>query len=85
MKLPRDLTGTEVGPTTRACGLSICDRLALGDKGRRKVVVAAWQEERKQEEITHPLLEQKVPIGLLPFVQARLRGETTGYLPYLSR
>jgi CRISPR-associated protein Cas1 len=60
----------------------------LGDKGRRKVV-AAWQE-RKQEEVTHPLLEQKVLIGLLPFVQARLmaraiREETTGYLPYLSR
>lgn len=60
----------------------------LGDKGRRKVVTA-WQE-RKQEEITHPLLEQKMPIGLLPFVQARLmarviRGESSGYLPYLSR
>ncbi|MHB1617834.1 MAG: type I-C CRISPR-associated endonuclease Cas1c [Metallibacterium sp.] len=60
----------------------------LGDKGRRKVV-AAWQE-RKQEEITHPLLEQKMPIGLLPFVQARLlaravRGEMDGYLPYLAR
>ena len=60
----------------------------LGDKGRRKVV-AAWQE-RKQEEISHPLLEQKMPIGLLPFVQARLlaravRGEMEGYLPYLAR
>ncbi|MBN2690597.1 MAG: type I-C CRISPR-associated endonuclease Cas1 [Burkholderiaceae bacterium] len=60
----------------------------LSDKGRRKVV-AAWQE-RKQEEITHPLLEQKMPIGLLPFVQARLlartiRGEMQGYLPYLAR
>jgi CRISPR-associated protein Cas1 len=60
----------------------------LGDKGRRKVV-AAWQE-RKQEEITHALLEQKMPIGLLPFVQARLlaravRGEMEGYLPYLAR
>lgn len=60
----------------------------LSDKGRRKVV-AAWQE-RKQEEITHPLLETKMPIGLLPFVQARLlartiRGEMDGYLPYLAR
>ncbi|WP_276966637.1 type I-C CRISPR-associated endonuclease Cas1c [Metallibacterium scheffleri] len=60
----------------------------LGDKGRRKVV-AAWQE-RKQEEITHALLEQKMPIGLLPFVQARLlaravRGEMEGYLPYMAR
>jgi CRISPR-associated protein Cas1 len=60
----------------------------LSDRARRKVV-AAWQE-RKQEEITHPLLEQKMPIGLLPFVQARLlartiRGEMDGYLPYLAR
>lgn len=60
----------------------------LGDKGRRKVV-AAWQE-RKQEEITHPLLEQKMPLGLLPFIQARLlartiRGEDQGYLPYIAR
>jgi CRISPR-associated protein Cas1 len=60
----------------------------LSDKGRRKVVTA-WQE-RKQEEVTHPLLEQKMPMGLLPFVQARLlartiRGEMQGYLPYLAR
>lgn len=60
----------------------------LNDKGRR-TVVTAWQE-RKQEELTHPLLEQKMPIALLPFIQARLfartlRGETEGYLPFLSR
>lgn len=59
----------------------------LGEKGRR-TVVTAWQE-RKQEEITHPLLESKLPIGLLPLVQARLlaravRGEMAGYLPYLA-
>ncbi|TXI77967.1 MAG: type I-C CRISPR-associated endonuclease Cas1, partial [Flavobacteriales bacterium] len=42
----------------------------LNDKGRRSVITA-WQE-RKQEEITHPLLEQKLPIALLPLVQARL-------------
>ncbi len=60
----------------------------LSDKGRRKVVTA-WQE-RKQEEITHPLLETRMPIGLLPFIQARLlarsiRGEMDSYLPYLAR
>lgn len=60
----------------------------LNDRGRR-AVVAAWQE-RKQEEITHPLLDQKMPIALLPFIQARflartLRGEMAGYLPYLAR
>jgi CRISPR-associated protein Cas1 len=60
----------------------------LNDKGRR-AVVAAWQE-RKQEELTHPLLEQKMPIALLPFMQARfiartLRGEMASYLPYLAK
>ena len=60
----------------------------LNDSGRR-AVVTAWQE-RKQEEITHPLLGIKVPIGIVPFVQARLmartvRGEMDGYLPYLPK
>ena len=60
----------------------------LNDKGRR-IVVTAWQE-RKQEEITHPLTESKIPIGLLPFIQARfiartIRGEMEGYLPYLAK
>lgn len=60
----------------------------LGDKGRR-AVVTAWQE-RKQEEVTHPLTENKIPIGLLPFIQARfiartIRGEMEGYLPYLAK
>lgn len=60
----------------------------LSDKGRR-VVIAAWQD-RKQEEITHPLTGEKIPIGLLPFIQARfmartIRGEMEGYLPYLAK
>lgn len=55
----------------------------------RRTVVVAYQE-RKQEEITHPLLESKMPIGLLPLIQARLlarhiRGETESYLPFLAR
>jgi CRISPR-associated protein Cas1 len=62
--------------------------VSLGEKGRR-AVVTAWQE-RKQEEITHPLLEAKMPIGLLPLIQARfmaraIRGEMEGYLPYLAK
>jgi CRISPR-associated protein Cas1 len=55
----------------------------------RRTVVVAYQE-RKQEEIMHPLLETKVPIGLLPILQARfmsrtLRGDMEGYLPFLVR
>lgn len=60
----------------------------LADEGRKTVVVA--YQERKQEEITHPLLENKTPTALLPSLQARLlaraiRGETEGYLPFLIR
>lgn len=60
----------------------------LNESGR-KTVVAAYQQ-RKQEELTHPLLEQSVPIGLLPHLQARLlartlRGDMGTYLPFLSR
>lgn len=55
----------------------------------RKIVVVAYQE-RKQEEITHPLTESKMPLGLVPMLQARLiartlRGDLEGYLPYLIR
>ena len=55
----------------------------------RRTVVVAYQE-RKQEEILHPLLETKVTIGLLPLLQARfmartLRGEMDAYLPFLYR
>lgn len=55
----------------------------------RRAVVIAYQK-RKQEEITHPLLDAKMPIGLLPQIQARLlarhiRGESEMYLPFLAR
>jgi CRISPR-associated protein Cas1 len=60
----------------------------LGDQGRR-TVVTAWQE-RKHEEIRHPLLDAKVPIGVLPLIQARiiartLRGDIPAYTPFLAR
>lgn len=55
----------------------------------RKTVLTAWQQ-RKQEEITHSLLETRMPIGLLPQIQARLlarhlRGDLPGYLPYVAK
>jgi CRISPR-associated protein Cas1 len=37
----------------------------------RKAVVVAFQE-RKREEIYHPVLAQAIPLGLVPMVQARL-------------
>lgn len=55
----------------------------------RKIVLQAWQQ-RKQEEILHPVISERVPIGLLPFVQSMLlarflRGELPGYLPFCWR
>lgn len=60
----------------------------LNERGRKAVVVA--YQERKQEELMHPLLEAKAPIGVLPFLQARfmartIRGEMEGYLPFLVK
>lgn len=60
----------------------------LNDDGRKEVVVA--YQKRKQEEITHPILDQKIPFGLIPHVQARLlartlRGDMPEYIPFLYR
>jgi len=60
----------------------------LMDDTTRRTVSIAWQE-KKQEALTHPLLESEVPIGLLPQIQARLlartlRGETEAYLPFMA-
>ena len=51
--------------------------------------MVAYQK-RKQEEITHPVLDPKMPLGLVPHVQARLmarvlRGDMEGYPPFLYR
>lgn len=58
----------------------------LNEQGRKEVVTA--YQKRKQEETSHPLFTEKSPIGLLPFVQARLlarhlRGDLESYLPYI--
>lgn len=44
--------------------------VVMTDKGRR-TFLTAWQN-RKKEVIIHPYLNEKVPIGLLPYVQAML-------------
>ncbi len=60
----------------------------MDDKTRKDVLVA-WQK-RKQELITHPFLQQKICIGLIPHVQAmllarHLRGDLDGYPPFVWR
>lgn len=59
------------------------------DDTTRKTVLVEHQK-RKQEEITHPFLDEKVAIGLLPHVQAMLlarflRGDLDGYPPFIFR
>lgn len=55
----------------------------------RKAVVVAFQE-RKREAMVHLLLAERVPLGLVPLVQARLlarhlRGEAAAYQPFATR
>jgi CRISPR-associated protein Cas1 len=43
----------------------------LMDDATRKAVVTAWQQ-RKQDEIEHPFLNERIPLGLVPYTQALL-------------
>ena len=57
----------------------------ITDEGR-KTILSAWQK-RKADQITHPYLKEKIPVGLLPYVQALLlarfiRGDIDGYPPF---
>ena len=52
----------------------------------RKVVLSAWQE-RKKDERQHPFLDEKAPLGLVPYLQAQmlarhLRGDIDAYPPW---
>ena len=44
--------------------------VVLTDKGR-KTFLTAWQN-RKRDTIIHPYLNEKVEIGLLPYIQAMM-------------
>lgn len=55
----------------------------------RKDVLLAWQQ-RKLETVTHPFLDEKVPVGLLPHLQAlllarHLRGDLDAYPPWMPK
>jgi len=55
----------------------------------RRLVIQAYQE-RKQDELAHPLLEQNLRLAQMPFVQARilarhLRGDLPQYLPLVPK
>ena len=58
----------------------------MTDMSRRKFL-KSWQE-RKQETITHPYLGEKLPWGLVPYMQALLlarylRRDLDAYPPFL--
>jgi CRISPR-associated protein Cas1 len=59
--------------------------VVMNDKAR-KTVLTAYQE-RKREELTHPFLQEKIEVGLLPHVQSlllarHLRGDLDCYPPF---
>lgn len=58
----------------------------LTDEGR-KVFLKNWQE-KKKEALTHPYLAEKLPWGMIPYIQALLlarylRGDLDAYPPFL--
>ncbi|MAR90773.1 MAG: subtype I-C CRISPR-associated endonuclease Cas1 [Pseudomonadales bacterium] len=60
----------------------------LKDDARKKILTL--YQERKQVELTHPYLQEQIPIGLLPHCQAlllarHLRGDTDYYTPYVVK
>ena len=60
----------------------------LNDEGRR-TFLTAWKK-RRDETITHPFLGEKLPWGLVPYVQSLLlarclRGDLDGYPPFLQK
>jgi len=55
----------------------------------RRIVLEAYQK-RKTTEIEHRVLKQKIPVGLVPHIQARLlarylRGDLEHYVPFVYR
>ena len=60
----------------------------MNEEGRKKVL-ARWQE-KKRTDMMHPYLKQKIPLGLLPYVQSNLlakyvRGDIAGYPVFLLK
>jgi CRISPR-associated protein Cas1 len=59
------------------------------DDTARKTVLVEYQN-RKQDMVSHPYIDETVPIGLLFFIQANLmarfiRGDIDGYPPFFWR
>ena len=64
------------------------DNILMTDK-TKKEILNSWQK-RKQDIITHPYLNEQIPIGLLPYTQALLlarylRGDLDNYPVFISK
>ena len=67
--------------------MTMSKNLLKGLFGHGQCAFEAWQK-RKQDVIMHPFLQEKIPWGLVPFVQAQLlaryiRGDIDEYPSYL--
>jgi CRISPR-associated protein Cas1 len=59
------------------------------DDGARRIVISEWQE-MKNRVFHHPVIDEEVSLGLVPFIQSNLlarciRGELDGYPPFVYR
>lgn len=66
----------------------ISGAVLLNDDGRKKVLTK-WQE-KKREAFVHPYLKEKIPYGLIPYVQSTLlakyvRGDIDEYPTFVMR
>ena len=62
--------------------------VTMKEKSRKKVIVA-WQE-RKKDDVEHPFLHERMAVGLVFFIQARLlartlRDDLEAYPPFVVR
>jgi CRISP-associated protein Cas1 len=60
----------------------------MNDEARKTVLVA--YQKRKQEEVRHPFLDEKIPLGMIPFTQSlllarHLRGDLDQYPGFFWR
>ena len=58
----------------------------MNDETRKELLIA--YQERKKDEITHPFIDEKINVGLIPYVQAMLfarfiRGDLDAYPPFI--
>ena len=74
---------------TKNCFTKVSNGAVMMEDDARKTVLTEYQN-RKQDKIHHPYIEETVPIGLLFFIQSNLmaryiRGDIDGYPPFFWR